>query len=82
MGPMSALFVVLRAGRECPVRVYGSAAGSGLAPALSLGSGSDRVVLELPDDAGAREAFLARLVDAASALMAEGVSEGGAPAVS
>lgn len=79
---MTALFVVLRNGRDCPVRAYGPAAGSGLVPALSLGSGSDRVVLELPDDAGAREAFLARLVDAASALMAESGSEKGAPVVS
>jgi hypothetical protein len=62
---VTALFVVLRAGRECPVRVYGSAASCGLAPALSLRSGSDRVVLELPDDAGARGVFLARLVEAA-----------------
>lgn len=78
--PVSALFVVLRTGRECPVRVYGSAVGCAMAPALSLGSGSDRVVLELPADADAdaSEAFLARLVDAASSLRAES----GVPAVS
>jgi hypothetical protein len=68
--PVSALFVVLRAGQDCPVRVYGPVAGSGLVPALSLGSGSDRVVLELPADAAGREVFLARLVDAASSLIA------------
>ena len=75
---VSALFVVLRAGRDCPVRVYGSAAGSGLVPALSVGSGSDRVVLELPADVAGREVFLSRLVDAASSLMAEAVGQVGA----
>lgn len=74
---MSLLCVVLRVGSESEV-VVSPAYSSRVGPALSLGSGSDRVVVELPADERARGVFLSRLVDAASSLRAES----GVPAVS